>query len=98
MMPSARPCFGGPLSCIRTGISCTAQALELEKAHDEAQLATLHEYIAHDAVATPPTDAGGPPASEGSPQSSGGSDQAGSASAEGAAMVGDRLRSGGLCE
>jgi len=75
---------------------CTTQALELEKAHDEAQLATLHEYIGHDPAAQPSTDSGGPPPLEaGSPQSSGGSPEAGSADAMGAAMVRDHLPNGG---
>ncbi len=94
--PLQHPIFGPPdsdLIALPPGLQtatpsrCMTQALELEKAHDEAQLATLHEYIGHDPAAQPPTDTGGPPDAVGSPQSSGGSPQAGSATSEGTAMV-----------
>ena len=78
---------------------CNPQALELEKAHDEAQLATLHEYIGHDAVtaAAPAYADGSSPPTEGSPQSSDGArHRAGSAAATegGASPVSDHVRSG----
>ena len=64
----------------------TVQALELEKAHDEAQLATLAEYMGQGADTAPATFAEQPVA-DGGPQTSEASGQTAPGHAEGLSRV-----------
>ena len=62
------------------------QALELEKAHDEAQLATLAEYVGQ-GTDMPPATSAGQSSAEGGPQTSELSGQTGSEHLEAGSRV-----------